>query len=217
MADETIDRDETAKTGEEPPAPTTPAAADGLQFTNTNRWGTRQLVILALMCAISVLLSFIEFPIFPAAPFLKYDASIMPAMVSGFAFGPVGGIAVGIIASLIHGILMGDYPGALMNVIVVVFYVTPAALIYKKAHSWKGAVLALVIGCITSTLGAIAANLLVTPTYMGVPIEAVIGMILPILTPFNLLKAALNSVLTLLVYKSISNLITPKKKQVKGR
>ncbi len=42
-------------------------------------------------------------------------------------------------------------------------------------------------------------------------------MILPILTPFNLAKGALNAVLTLVVYKSVSNLVTPKKKQVKGR
>ena len=34
---------------------------------------------------------------------------------------------------------------------------------------------------------------------------------------FNLIKAGINAVLTLIVYKSISNLITPKKKQVKGR
>ena len=31
------------------------------------------------------------------------------------------------------------------------------------------------------------------------------------------IKAGINAVLTLIVYKSISNLITPKKKQVKGR
>ena len=51
----------------------------------------------------------------------------------------------------------------------------------------------------------------------GVPLDAVVAMILPILTPFNLAKAGINAVLTLIVYKSISNLITPKKKQVKGR
>ena len=53
--------------------------------------------------------------------------------------------------------------------------------------------------------------------FEGVPLDAVVAMILPILTPFNLEKAGINAVLTLIVYKSISNLITPKKKQVKGR
>ena len=42
-------------------------------------------------------------------------------------------------------------------------------------------------------------------------------MIIPILIPFNLLKGLLNAVLTLVIYKSISNLITPKKDQAKGR
>ena len=48
------------------------------------------------------------------------------------------------------------------------------------------------------------------------PLDAVVAMIVPILIPFNLLKGILNSVLTLVVYKAISNLITPKKDQVKG-
>ena len=37
------------------------------QLKNTNRWSTKQLVTMALMCAIAILLSFLEFPIFPAA------------------------------------------------------------------------------------------------------------------------------------------------------
>ncbi|MCL2888892.1 MAG: ECF transporter S component [Eggerthellaceae bacterium] len=172
---------------------------------------------MALMCAISALLSFVEFPLLPGVPWLKYDASAMPAMVCGFAYGPVAGISVGIIGSLIHGVIMGDYVGALMNIIIIVCFVLPAALIYKKMHTWKGAIIALVVGCVCSTLGALGANLVITPWYFGMPVQAVIEMILPVLLPFNLIKAALNSVLTIVIYKSISNLITPKKKQVLGR
>jgi len=198
-------------------APQQAGEGSKLQFTNTNRWDTRQLVIMALMCAISALLSFVEFPLLPGVPWLKYDASAMPAMVCGFAYGPVAGISVGIIGSLIHGVIMGDYVGALMNIIIIVCFVLPAALIYKKMHTWKGAIIALVVGCVCSTLGALGANLVITPWYFGMPVQAVIEMILPVLLPFNLIKAALNSVLTIVIYKSISNLITPKKKQVLGR
>ncbi|MEG0759115.1 MAG: ECF transporter S component [Raoultibacter sp.] len=187
------------------------------QFTNTNKWETRQLVTMALMCAIGVLLSFIEFPLLPGVTWLKYDASIMPAMVCGFAYGPAAGLAVGVIGAIIHGIMLGDFSGAIMNIIVVVFYILPAALIYKKEHKFRGAIVALVIGSICATIGAILGNLIITPAWLGVPINAVIDMIIPILTPFNLMKALLNSVLTIIVYKSISNLITPKKKQIKGR
>ena len=64
---------------------------------------------------------------------------------------------------------------------------------------------------------AIAGNIAITPIYLSTPVEAVVGMIVPILVPFNIVKALINSALTLIVYKSISNLITPKKKQVRGR
>jgi riboflavin transporter FmnP len=191
--------------------------ANDYQFKNTNRWDTRQLVSMALLCAIGVILSFIEFPLLPGVPWLKYDASAMPAMVSGLAWGPVAGISVGVIGAIIHGILFADFAGAIMNILVVVCYVLPAALIYKKMRSWKGAVVALAVGCITSTIGALLGNLVITPLYFGMPFEAVVQMIIPVLTPFNLIKAVLNSVLTIIIYKSISNLITPKKKQVKGR
>ena len=68
-----------------------------------NRWSTRQLVTMALLCAIAILLSFVEFPIFPAAPYLKYDASFVAVMVAGFAYGPASGVAVGTCVMIVAG------------------------------------------------------------------------------------------------------------------
>ena len=65
------------------------------RFNNSNRWNTRQLVTMALMCAIASLFSFVQIPLIPGVSFLTYDPSLMPAMVCGFAFGPGAGIAVG--------------------------------------------------------------------------------------------------------------------------
>ena len=187
------------------------------EFANTNVWDTRQLVTMALMCAIGGLLSFIEFPLLPGVTWLKYDASAMPAMVCGFAFGPAAGLSVGVVGAVIHGILMADFTGALMNILVVAGFVLPAALVYRRSRTFRSGVVGLVLSVIAATLMAILGNLLVTPAWLGVPLDAVVAMILPILTPFNLAKGALNAVLTLVVYKSVSNLVTPKKKQVKGR
>ncbi len=191
--------------------------AQARSIKNTNRWDTRQLVTMALLCAIGVLLSFIEFPLLPAAAFLKFDASIMPAMVCGFAYGPAAGLACGIVGAIIHGIIMADYWGALMNILVVIGFVLPAALVYKRIHTMKGALAGLALGVVCSIVMAILGNLLVTPIYLNTPLEVVAGMVVPILVPFNIIKALINSALTLIVYKSISNLITPKKKQVRGR
>lgn len=192
-------------------------AQDTYEFTNTNKWDTRQLVTMALMCAIGVLLSFVEFPLLPGVTWLKYDASAMPAMVCGFAFGPAAGLAVGYVGAIIHGILMADFSGAIMNILVVTGFILPAALVYRRSRTFKSGVIGLVLSAITATVMAILGNLVITPMWLGVPLDAVVAMILPILTPFNLIKAGINAVLTLIVYKSISNLITPKKKQVKGR
>lgn len=186
-------------------------------IVNTNVWSTRQLVTMALMCAIGVLLSFVEFPLLPGVAWLKYDASMMPAMVCGFAFGPGAGLAVGVVGAIIHGILMADFTGAAMNTLVVFGFVLPAALVYKRSRSYKFAVAGLALSCVGAVLMSVVGNLLLTPAWLGVPFQAVVDMIIPILVPFNLLKGLLNSVLTLIVYKSISNLVTPKKDQVKGR
>ena len=188
-----------------------PAKAPTAQKTmaNTNRWSTRVLVTIALLCAISVLLSFVEFPLLPGVAWLSYDASIMPAAVCGFAYGPAAGLA--------HGILFADFTGALMNLLVVIGFILPSALVYKKIHTLKGAIIGLVLGIVFAVIMAVLGNLVVTPAWLGVPLDAVVAMIVPILIPFNLLKGLLNAILTLIVYKAISNLITPKKDQVKGR
>lgn len=193
-------------------APTEQAA-----IKNTNAWGTRELVTMALLCAIGVLLSFVEFPLLPGVAFLKFDASLMPAMACGFAFGPAGGVAVGVVGALIHGILFADFTGCVMNILVVLGFILPAAAVYKKSRTYKAAIAGLALSVVGATAMAIAGNLILTPAYMGVPLQAVIDMIIPVFLPFNLIKAVINSALTLAVYKAISNLITPKKHQVKGK
>ena len=203
------------KQPKQPVSPKQPTAQAALK--NTNAWSTKQLVTMALLCAIGVLLSFIEFPLLPGVTWLKYDASAMPAMVCGFAYGPAGGLAVGVVGAVLHGILMADFSGAVMNILVVIGFVAPAALIYKRLHTFRGALLGLAVGILGVILMAIVGNLIITPAWLGVPLDAVIAMIVPVLIPFNLAKATLNAVLTLIVYKAISNLITPQKDQVQGR
>ena len=202
-------------TPKDPQAPKAPTAQATL--ANTNAWSTRQLVTMALMCAIGVLLSFVEFPLLPGVTWLKYDASAMPAMVCGFAYGPAGGLAVGVVGAVIHGILMADFSGAVMNILVVVGFVAPAAVLYARVRTFRGAVAGLALGVVGAVAMAVVGNLIITPGWLGVPLDAVVAMIVPVLIPFNLAKAVINAVLTLVVYKSVSNLITPAKDQVRWR
>jgi riboflavin transporter FmnP len=85
---------------------------------------------MALFVAIGVILSFIEFPLIPVADFLKYDASAVAALLSGFAYGPVAGCVVGILIALIHA-FDGNIWGGIMNSGIIIAFVLPASFAYK--------------------------------------------------------------------------------------
>ena len=195
----------------------TSAQNRGTGIQNTNRWSTKQLVTMALMCAIAILLSFIEFPIFPAASFLKLDISFVPSAVMGFAYGPGPGALVGIACAIAHGAISGNWVGCIMNIIAGCAFIIPAAIIYKRNRTFKGAMIGLGISIVCLVVAAIIANLIIDPLFYGLPFDVVAGLIVPAILPFNIIKGVVISVLTAIVYKSISNLITPAKDQVKGR
>ena len=183
---------------------------------NENRWSTKQLVVMALMCALALLLSFVEFPIFPAASFLKLDISLVPSTVVGFAYGAGPGVLVGLACAVAHAAITGNWVGCLMSCIVAIVYIVPAALIYSKMHTLKGGIIGLVVAIVCLTVGIIIANLIIDPIFYGMPFEAVAALVLPAILPFNIIKGVLVSILTMLVYKTISNLITPTKNQRQG-
>ena len=134
-------------------------AASKKPVKNTNRWSTRQLVTMALMCAISALFSFVQIPLIPGLTFLTYDPSLMPAMVCGFAFGPGAGFVVGALAAVIHGLVLGEWVGSMMNIVATLCFVVPAAFVYRRVHTFKGAVAGLALGSAAAVAGAIVANL----------------------------------------------------------
>ena len=188
-----------------------------VQIQNTNRWSTKQLVTMALMCAIAILLSFIEFPVFPAASFLKLDISFVPSAVMGFAYGTGPGILVGIACAVAHGVITGNWVGCLMNIIACCAFIIPAAAIYKRNRTFKGAIIGLITSIVVLVVAACVANLVIDPIFYGMPFDLVANLIVPAILPFNIIKGIVISLLTGIVYKSISNLITPAKDQVKGR
>lgn len=192
------------------------ARANTPTLQNENRWSTKQLVVMALMCAIALLLSFIEFPLFPAASFLKLDFALVPTMVVGFAYGAGPGLLVGLACAVAHAAITGNWVGCLMSCIVAVVFVVPGAIIYRRMHTLKGGIVGLVVSTVCLVVGIIIANLVIDPLFYGMPFEAVAALVVPAILPFNVIKGVLVSALTLVVYKSISNLITPTKKQAKA-
>lgn len=173
------------------------------------KMNTVKLAKLAMMVAIScVLVLLIRIP-FPPAPFLVYDPADVPIYITTFAFGPAAGLVVTIVVSFIQAFVLGGDAvyGFVMHVVATGMFAVVAGAIYKHKKSKKEAIVALAAGVIIATAVMCVMNMIVTPFYMGTPREAVMAMILPVILPFNLLKAGLNAVITFLVYKRISGFL----------
>ena len=164
-------------------------------------WSTRRIATTALFCALALILSFVEVPIFPPAPWLKYDPSCVAALVAGLAFGPATGGIVVVLSWVLHLIFSFDPWGVLMAIIANIALVLPCALIWRRNRTTRGLVCGMVAGGVVSLALCVACNIVVTPLYTAVSTEAVISMIVPILLPFNLMKIVLNCVLCALVMK----------------
>ena len=159
----------------------------------------KKLVLLAMFTAIAaVLITLVHFPLFPSAAFLQYDPADVPILIAAFAFGPVAGLIVTVLASFIQAFFLGGdgIYGFLMHVIATGILVIVASTIYRKFHTRPGAVVGLVLGTIAMGVGMMIANHFITPFYMGVPTEMVDAMLVTVILPFNLLKAGINSAIT---------------------
>ena len=171
----------------------------------------RKIVVMAMLVAVSIVLVYlIHFPIFPSAAFLEYDPADIPILIGAFAYGPVAGLLITVVAAVIQGLTVsagsGLY-GVIMHIIATGVLVLVAGTIYKLIHTRVGAIIGLVIGTVCMGLVMMVANHFITPVFMGAPTEVVDAMLLPVILPFNLIKAGVNSLITFLIYKTISRYI----------
>ena len=167
---------------------------------------TRQLVTMGILIAAGVVLSFIEFPLLPAAPYLKYDPSGIAALIATLVFGPLSGSVVGAAIALIHGSSSGPI-GVVMNALAFVSTALVTGLIYRAHKTKRGAVAALAGGGLAGTVASIAANFIALPLYAGMSTQAVAALVLPVLLPFNLIKVTLNAAIVFVIYKRLRTII----------
>lgn len=176
-----------------------------------------------LLAAMAVILYYIEIPV---VAFYKLDLSTLPAILAGFAMGPVQGAAVVVIKNLVH--LLGTSTagvGEMADILMSCAFVIPASLIYRRCKTRKGALKAMLAGAAAMIVAAVLVNyFILIPAYqvlMNLPLEVIIGMgqkvfgfidstlklVIFITAPFNLLKAAVLSGTTYLLYKRVSPLL----------
>lgn len=177
---------------------------------------TRKLTTMAMLTALSVILvAVVHFPIIPAATFLEYDPADIPILIGTFVFGPLSGLIITVIAAVIQGVTVSatsSWYGIVMHIIATGTFVLVAGSIYKAKKTKKRAIVGLVSAVIVTAVVAALANLVITPLFTGWPVATVRDMLLPVIIPFNVIKFAVNGVVTFFVYKPISNLVKKPKK-----
>ena len=200
-------------------------AINGVKATSK----TSYLVKIAMLSAIAGVLMLLEVPMpFLAPNFYKMDLSEVPVLIGAFALGPVAGIIIEAVKVLLNLVINGTLTagvGEFANFLIGILLVVPASAIYSR-HKTKGtAVIGMVTGIFTMTLGAVLLNAyLLLPVYakaFHLPVEAFINMghaINPAIDnmftfcalavlPFNLIKGIVIMVIVLAIYKRIHHLL----------
>lgn len=189
----------------------------------------KNLITIGMLSAIAVILMLFEFPIpFIAPGFYEIDFSEVPVLIGTFAMGPLAGVLIELLKILLNLLINGTstaYVGELANFLVGCAFLLPAGLIYWKKKTLKRAVTGLIAGGLSMVvLGCLTNGFILLPMYaklfmggienviaagsaVNVHITSVFTFVMIAVAPFNLVKAVLVSVLTLLLYKRVSILI----------
>ena len=189
---------------------------------------TRMIAQIGMLGAIAVVLMLFEIPLPFAPSFYEIDFSEVPVLIGCFSMGPLAGVLIELIIIVLNLCINGTMTagvGEAANFVIGCALVLPAAFIYKRKKTKKGAIIGLVTGTLFMTISGCFINAYVMlPTYakaFGMPIEALVEMgsavnanITDLLTfvmfavvPFNLLKGVLVSMIVLLIYKKISPIL----------
>ena len=186
-------------------------------------FSTRELVTIGLFSALAYVLMLLESPGYLG--FLRIEYSDVPAILGGLGYGPAAGVFIELIKNLIKVLSTKTIgAGELSNFLVGSAFVIPLSIIYRK---WKGKH-KLLVGYVVSVISMCIAGMLVN-YFITVPIysnmfggmEALIGFVggmtpgfLPTIdsmwklivigiTPFNVVKGTMMSVVSYYVFKLV--------------
>jgi riboflavin transporter FmnP len=196
---------------------------------NTDRvLATRKVVMIGMFAAISGILYCFDFALPIAPSFYKLDFSELPALIAGFAFGPVAGVLVEFIKEIVKLLLKSSstaFVGDLANFLIGCMLVLPASVIYQFHKSKRSALISCAVGTLVMTVFGTWFNAVyLLPTFAklyGMPLDAILGMgaainagvkditsfVILMVAPINIIKGVGISAITMLVYKKLSPII----------
>lgn len=169
----------------------------------------KRLAFLAVFVALSYAVSFLEIPIFPAAPFLKLDFGNVFILLVSFLLGPIEGIVVCVLKEGLRAIgSSSGGVGEIANIVTTLSFIILPSVVYRFRKGLKVVVPCLAVGCLLGTGAALLANRFINfPLYMGAGAASAFQELFWFVLAFNLIKTAAVSVLTVLLYKRLSDFL----------
>lgn len=183
------------------------------QAAKGQRFSARRLALAAMFVALSFVVSFLEFPIFPVVGFLKLDFGNVFILLISFLLGPTEGVAVCACKELLRALVSNSGGvGELANWIATSAYILLPSLVYRRRKGLRVVLPCLAAACLIGTGAALLANRFLTfPMYLGESAATVFHDYFWWIAAFNLIKTASVGALTLLLYKRLSNFLKKKK------
>ena len=186
----------------------------------------RRVSIIGICGAIAAVLHMLDFPLpFLAPGFYKLDFSELPVMLCGFYLGPSSAVfceIIKIILKLLFKSTSTAFVGDFANFVVGCSLALPAVIVYHPHKSKTSALWGCILGTLAITLvGSFFNAVYLLPKFSqlyGIPLDAIVGMgtdinggitnvssfVLLAVAPLNLIKGAMISVLTMLLYKKVA-------------
>lgn len=163
---------------------------------------TKKLTFIGILAAMAWIISFFSFPLLYWAPFLKVDFSDIPILLGMYVYGPLSGIGIAAIRSLLSYVASGGEAGFPIGdttaFIATIVYTLPVYYFIKNNKlSRKKVVLTSGLATISLTLTMTVLNwLVIAPLYMrvmGFSVGPIREYLAVSVIPFNLAKGALVS------------------------
>ncbi len=173
-----------------------------------NKWlTTRGIVTTATLTVIDYGLSWLEFPIFPAASFLKLDFSTFVTLFGGYMFGfPAAVVIEGLKQLLIWGTksTTGGV-GELANFVMTIAFVAVPTILYRYKKGKGRVFVGLSIGCVCQIIASMICNRYITfPLFVGDGARDMFASLWGYVLAFNAIKSVSVSALVFFLYKRLS-------------
>ena len=170
----------------------------------TKTFNAKSLAIMAMLTALAVAADFfLRIP--NIGDFLTYEPKDVIITIGAFIFNPVAGLIMSLVVCLLEMVTISNtgFIGFLMNFLASAMFVGVSSIIYYRKKTILRAIIGLLAGSLAMIGVMLLWNYIMTPIYMHVPREMVVDLMLPLLLPFNAIKAGLNTALVMFLYKPV--------------